>query len=74
MFETFEVPAFYLTLQAALSFYACGRTTGLYLDAGFGVTHTIPIYEGYPLHHAIEKNDLGGGDLTEYMRRILKFE
>jgi actin-related protein len=73
MFETFEVPAFYLSIQAALSFYASGRMTGLYLDVGFGVTHTMPICEGYALPHAIEKNDLAGGDLTEYMRKLLPF-
>ena len=47
MFETFEVPAYYLAIQAVLSLYSSGRTTGLVLDAGDGVTHTVPIYEGY---------------------------
>jgi actin len=71
MFETFEVPAFYLAIQAVLSLYSSGRTTGLVLDAGDGVTHTVPIYEGYALAHAIERNDLAGRDLTEYMGKLL---
>ena len=71
MFETFEVPAFYLSIQAALSLYSSGRTTGLALDSGDGVTCTVPIYEGYCLSHAIERNDLAGRDLTEYMRKLL---
>lgn len=71
MFETFEVPAYYLAIQAVLSLYSSGRTTGLVLDAGDGVTHTVPIYEGYALSHAIERNDLAGRDLTEYMRKLL---
>lgn len=71
MFESFEVPAYYLAIQAVLSLYSSGRTTGLVLDAGDGVTHTVPIYEGYALPHAIERNNLAGRDLTEYMRKLL---
>ena len=71
MFETFDVPAFHLSIQAVLSLYSSGRTTGLVLDAGDGVTHTVPIYEGYALPHAIERNDLAGRDLTEFLRKLM---
>ncbi|MBS7248466.1 MAG: actin family protein [Candidatus Freyarchaeota archaeon] len=72
MFETFNAPAVYVAMQAVLSLYASGRTTGLVVDSGDGVTHIVPIYEGFALTHAITRIDLAGRDITEYLRRLLR--
>lgn len=72
MFDNFGVPAVYVATQAVLSLYASGRTTGLVIDSGDGVTHIVPIYEGFSINHAIKRIDLAGRDITEYLRRLLR--
>ncbi len=72
-FETFNVRAMYvtkLTIQAVLSLYMSGRTTGGGLDSGDGVTHTVPIYEGDALPCAIQRLNLAGRDSIDFLVKI----
>lgn len=71
MFEHFNVPCVHVCVQAVLSLYAAGRTTGVVFDSGDGVSHTVPIFEGYCLPHAIQRLDLAGRDLTDHMGKLL---
>ncbi|KAI5150961.1 actin, alpha cardiac muscle [Enteropsectra breve] len=71
MFEKFNVPAWFVQIQAVLSLYASGRTTGIVFDSGDGVSHVVPVYEGYSLPHAIKRIDLAGRDITLYLKKIL---
>jgi actin len=60
MFESLEVPELYVGITAVCALYAFGKTTGIVLDAGHTVTHSVPIYEGFALPHAILKMEMGG--------------
>merc|ERR1711981_95018 len=71
MFETFEVQNVYVAIQAVMSLYSAGRTTGLVVDSGDGVTHTVPVFEGFSLPHAVEKMEIAGRVLSEWMQKLL---
>ncbi|VFQ88392.1 unnamed protein product [Cuscuta campestris] len=71
MFETFHVPAMYTVIPAVLSLFASGRTTGIVLESGHGVTYPVPIYEGYALPHAIMCLELGGADLSDAIVNLI---
>ena len=71
MFESFNVSAFYVAMQAVLSLYASGWTTGVTVDSGEGYTHSVPVYEGIPLRHAIQRTSMAGRRLTDYTRMNL---
>lgn len=67
LFEKFDVPAMYVAIQAVMSLYSSGRTTGCIVDSGDGVTHVVPVYEGFACNHAIMRMNLAGRDLSEFM-------
>lgn len=87
-FETFNVPALFISMQAVLSLYATGRVTGVVLDSGLclcplfvpnacsagdGVTHAVPIYEGFALPLSIIRSDVAGRDVTRYLKLLLRY-
>lgn len=71
-FEQFNVPAFFTSIQAVLSLYASGRTTGIVLDSGDGVTHAVPVYEGFSMPMAIRRVDVAGRDVTDALQIHLR--
>ena len=50
------------------------RTTGVFVDCGHGMTQTVPIFGGYALPCAMQRTNLAGADLDDYMRRLLMQE
>ncbi|OAA75891.1 Actin-like protein [Akanthomyces lecanii RCEF 1005] len=74
MFDTFQAPAAYVQITAVLALYASGRTTGLVLDSGDAVTHSVPIYEGFAVRKTTLRGDAAGRDITHALQRELKAE
>ncbi|KPP73753.1 hypothetical protein Z043_107143 [Scleropages formosus] len=72
MFEAFAVPYTYVAMQAVLALYAAGRTTGVVFDSGDGVSHSVPVFEGYCLPHAVQRFALAGADVTQQLRKLLQ--
>lgn len=72
LFETFNIPALYCSIQAVLSLYASGRTTGVVLDSGDGVSHAVPVYEGFAMPNSIQRIDVAGRDVTEHLQTLLR--
>ena len=72
LFEQFNVPAIYMSIQAVLSLYASGRTTGIVLDCGDGVSHAVPVYEGFAVPSSIRRIDIAGRDVTEHLQLLLR--
>jgi actin-related protein len=71
MFETFHVQAYYTGIQPILALFSLGKTTGVVWDAGDGVSHTVSIYEGYGLPHAIQRSTISGANLSEFAQKLL---
>jgi actin len=58
-------------MAGVCALYASGRTTGVVLDSGDDVTHTVPVFEGFAIENAIKRVNLGGSDLTHYLRTMM---
>lgn len=73
-FDKFKVPNFYVSIQAVLALYASGKTTGVVVDSGDGVTHCVVVYDGYSISHVTTRNNLAGRNLTEYFQKHIAEE
>lgn len=71
LFEEFDASAVHVAVSGALSLYATGSRTGLVVEVGDGVSQMVPIFEEYLIPHAVQRLDIGGRDLTEYLMRLL---
>eukprot|EP00792_Barthelona_sp_PAP020_P008643 TRINITY_DN3234_c0_g1_i1.p2 TRINITY_DN3234_c0_g1~~TRINITY_DN3234_c0_g1_i1.p2 ORF type:complete len:393 (+),score=120.98 TRINITY_DN3234_c0_g1_i1:36-1181(+) len=74
MFDEFQVDSCYVQTQAILALYSQGLVTGCIFDSGDGVSHTIPIYEGFILNQAIMRLNLAGRSITNYLKELLMEE
>lgn len=71
-FETFNIPALYVQTTSILSLYASGRVTGCVVDSGDGVSCVVPVFQGFAAQHAVQRHDLAGRDVSEYLQILLR--
>lgn len=79
MFETFNVPGLYIGVQAVLALIASWTSknvekslTGTVIDSGDGVTHVIPVVDGYVIGSCIKSIPLAGSDITKFILQELR--
>ena len=71
MFETFGFGGVHVGVQAVMTLYAQGLQTGVVVDAGDGVTHIVPVFDGYALPHLTRRLDIAGRDITRQLVQLL---
>lgn len=71
MFETFNVANFYLASTSALSLISSGKTTGVILESGYETTHSVPVFEGFKVKHAVKSNYIGGKNVTQNLAKLM---
>ncbi len=70
LFEKFNIQSFYAENGAIASLFATSRTTGLIISSGYGVTHTVPVIEGYVPKIAAHGENFGGADVDRYIAEL----
>lgn len=71
MFEKYQFQGAHVSIQAMLTLYAQGLLTGVVVDTGDGVTHVVPVYDGFVPQHLIRRLDVAGRHMTQYLVKLL---
>ena len=71
LFEAFGVMEIAVVPSGVCALYASGRTTGLVLDSGEGVTHVTPVFDSFIVQSAANRLNYGGKQITDHLKTIM---
>lgn len=71
MFEKYGFQAVNVSVQAIMALASQGLQTGMVVDSGDGVTHLVPVYQGFLEPSLVQRINLAGRHVTNQLMKLL---
>ena len=72
MFESFQLPGYFLAKDSVLSCYSCGRTSGVVVDVGGSGTNISPVNDGFVELKGLNQSPISTKVMDAYMLQLIQ--